>query len=220
LYAGRGHDERVEPLLSITRAWRLVKFVDSGMLCLTKCTRCGGHFINHAYELTGSYVCGLCEPPARAGKGRRGGLDPLIGRALRSSRQRGLQAIGAGPVHAGSDPGRRTKAGETPPFLLSEASTACATYTSRQTVPSEGSSSVNRQGRKMAREVFHSGQPPYMFVIIGYVVVLGAVFGGYALAGGKFGVIIKAAPIELFIICGRRPARSSSATAPRASRPP
>ena len=41
-----------------------------------------------------------------------------------------------------------------------------------------------------------------MFVIIGYVVVLGAVFGGYALAGGKFGVIIKAAPIELFIICG------------------
>jgi chemotaxis protein MotA len=25
-----------------------------------------------------------------------------------------------------------------------------------------------------------------MFVIIGYVVVLGAVFGGYALAGGKF----------------------------------
>ncbi|MCX7275470.1 MAG: flagellar motor stator protein MotA [Burkholderiales bacterium] len=41
-----------------------------------------------------------------------------------------------------------------------------------------------------------------MFVIIGYVVVLGAVFGGYALAGGKFGVILKAAPVELFIICG------------------
>ncbi len=41
-----------------------------------------------------------------------------------------------------------------------------------------------------------------MFVIIGYVVVLAAVFGGYALAGGKFAVIIKAAPIELFIIGG------------------
>ncbi len=41
-----------------------------------------------------------------------------------------------------------------------------------------------------------------MFVIIGYVVVLGAVFGGYALAGGNFGVLIKAAPVELFIICG------------------
>jgi chemotaxis protein MotA len=41
-----------------------------------------------------------------------------------------------------------------------------------------------------------------MFVIIGYVVVLVAVFGGYALAGGKFGVLAKAAPIEMFIICG------------------
>jgi chemotaxis protein MotA len=41
-----------------------------------------------------------------------------------------------------------------------------------------------------------------MFVIIGYIFVLAAVFGGYFLAGGKFGVLIKAAPIELFIICG------------------
>ena len=41
-----------------------------------------------------------------------------------------------------------------------------------------------------------------MFVIIGYVVVLAAVFGGYALAGGKFAVLIKAAPVELFIIGG------------------
>ncbi|MEZ5649157.1 MAG: flagellar motor stator protein MotA [Burkholderiaceae bacterium] len=41
-----------------------------------------------------------------------------------------------------------------------------------------------------------------MFVIIGYVVVFIAVFGGYFLAGGKFGVIIKAAPIEMFIIGG------------------
>lgn len=41
-----------------------------------------------------------------------------------------------------------------------------------------------------------------MFVIIGYIIVFTAVFGGYWLAGGKFGVIIKAAPIELFIIGG------------------
>jgi chemotaxis protein MotA len=41
-----------------------------------------------------------------------------------------------------------------------------------------------------------------MFVIIGYVVVMIAVFGGYALAGGNFGILIKAAPIEMFIICG------------------
>lgn len=61
----------VDPMLSITRAWRLVRFVDSNMLCLTKCTRCGGHFVNHSYELDGRYVCGLCSPPARAGKSKR-----------------------------------------------------------------------------------------------------------------------------------------------------
>jgi chemotaxis protein MotA len=44
--------------------------------------------------------------------------------------------------------------------------------------------------------------PEHMFVIIGYVLVIVAVFGGYAIAGGSFGVIIKAAPIELFIIGG------------------
>ncbi len=74
LYVSEVSTNDVEPLLSITRAWRLVKFVDSGMLCLTACTRCGGQFINHSYELSANYVCGLCEPPARAGKGRRGGL--------------------------------------------------------------------------------------------------------------------------------------------------
>lgn len=41
-----------------------------------------------------------------------------------------------------------------------------------------------------------------MFVIVGYVVVIAAVFGGYALAGGNFGVLAKAAPVEMFIISG------------------
>ena len=59
-----------------------------------------------------------------------------------------------------------------------------------------------------------------MFVIIGYVVVIAAVFGGYAMAGGKFAVLIAAAPIELFIIFGAalgaffvgNPSRTISAT--------
>lgn len=61
----------VEPAMSITRAWRLIKFVDCGMLGATTCKRCSGQFINHTYELTDRYVCGLCSPPARAGKGRQ-----------------------------------------------------------------------------------------------------------------------------------------------------
>jgi flagellar transcriptional activator FlhC len=63
----------VEPILSITRAWRMVKFVDSSMLCLTKCTHCGGRFVNHTYELEKQFTCGLCEPPARAGKAQKAG---------------------------------------------------------------------------------------------------------------------------------------------------
>lgn len=41
-----------------------------------------------------------------------------------------------------------------------------------------------------------------MFTIIGIVVVLVMVFGGYALAGGKFGIIIKALPFEMMMIGG------------------
>jgi len=39
-----------------------------------------------------------------------------------------------------------------------------------------------------------------MFVIVGYLLVLGAVFGGYALEGGSFRVLIQ--PIELLTIAG------------------
>lgn len=74
LYLEQMKASEVDPMLSITRAWRLVKFVDNGMLCMTTCTKCGGHYVNHTYELTGKYVCGLCEPPARAGKGKRSNM--------------------------------------------------------------------------------------------------------------------------------------------------
>ena len=63
----------VEPLLSITRAWRLVKFVDNHMLAMTKCCKCGGHFVSEAYENSRHFECGLCTPPARAGKGASAG---------------------------------------------------------------------------------------------------------------------------------------------------
>ncbi|MGD1956450.1 MAG: motility-associated protein, partial [Sphingomonadales bacterium] len=41
-----------------------------------------------------------------------------------------------------------------------------------------------------------------MFIIVGIIVVFVAVFGGFALAGGKFGIIIKALPTELMMIFG------------------
>lgn len=63
----------MEPILSLTRAWRLVKFVDNNMLSMTCCSKCGGHFVSEPYENSRHYVCGLCVPPARAGKSLGGG---------------------------------------------------------------------------------------------------------------------------------------------------
>jgi flagellar transcriptional activator FlhC len=63
----------VDPLMSITRAWRLVKFMDNNMLSMTKCSKCGGHFVTEAYENSRHFECGLCAPPARAGKGSGAG---------------------------------------------------------------------------------------------------------------------------------------------------
>ena len=63
---------QVEPLLSFTRAWRLVKFIDAGMLTRTACAQCKGQFVSELYE-NRHYTCGLCNPPARAGKSKSAG---------------------------------------------------------------------------------------------------------------------------------------------------
>ncbi len=60
--------EDAEPALSITRAWFLVRFFKAGMMQLSSCKECGGYFVAHANELHDNYVCGICHPPARAGK--------------------------------------------------------------------------------------------------------------------------------------------------------
>jgi flagellar transcriptional activator FlhC len=73
LYTEQMQASDIEPLLSFTRAWRLVKFVDNHMLTMTKCSCCGGQFVTEPYEIARNYVCGLCAPPARAGKGQSAG---------------------------------------------------------------------------------------------------------------------------------------------------
>jgi flagellar transcriptional activator FlhC len=73
LYLEQVTVQQLEPMLSVTRAWRLVKFVDNGMLTLTQCSSCGGHFVTHPHEIAKHFTCGLCNPPARAGKGKAAG---------------------------------------------------------------------------------------------------------------------------------------------------
>jgi flagellar transcriptional activator FlhC len=68
LYLEQCATNDLEPALTITRAWRLLRFVDAGMLKQAPCTRCHGYFIVREFDLTRHYVCGLCQPPARAGR--------------------------------------------------------------------------------------------------------------------------------------------------------
>lgn len=58
-------------VLSLTRAWTLIRFFDANMLQLATCKHCHGRFVAHALDLTADYSCGLCHMPARAGKTRR-----------------------------------------------------------------------------------------------------------------------------------------------------
>ncbi|GHC32986.1 flagellar transcriptional regulator FlhC [Aidingimonas halophila] len=60
-----------EPVLGLTRAWTLIRFFENDMLELIECNSCGGHFVAHAYTPSKHYVCGICQPPSRAGKTRK-----------------------------------------------------------------------------------------------------------------------------------------------------
>ncbi|WP_101676077.1 flagellar transcriptional regulator FlhC [Alloalcanivorax mobilis] len=60
-----------EPVLGLTRAWTLVRFFESEMFQLSPCTHCGGRFVAHAHTPCQDFVCGICQPPSRAGKTRK-----------------------------------------------------------------------------------------------------------------------------------------------------
>ncbi len=71
MYLDHIQRNEMDQVLSLTRAWTLVRFVDANMLSDATCKCCGGKFVVHTYDLHENYVCGLCNMPARAGKTRR-----------------------------------------------------------------------------------------------------------------------------------------------------
>ena len=75
LYLEQTRAFHLDEKLSITRAWILVRYVDSGMLGTTACSECGGHFVTHRDDLNDGFVCGLCNVPSRAGKTRAARAD-------------------------------------------------------------------------------------------------------------------------------------------------
>ena len=63
--------EEEEAVLSLTRAWTLVRFVERNMLASACCSQCGGNFVIDKFDLNNNYVCGLCHMPSRAGKTKK-----------------------------------------------------------------------------------------------------------------------------------------------------
>lgn len=70
-----------EPVLSITRAWFMLRFFDAKLLQLTDCKECGGYFVVHTDELCHNYNCGICRPPSRAGKTKKAAQQELLASA-------------------------------------------------------------------------------------------------------------------------------------------
>ena len=66
--AASTHPGEDEPVLALTRAWTLVRFFESDLLEVASCKTCSGHFVVHAHTPSHDYVCGICQPPSRAGK--------------------------------------------------------------------------------------------------------------------------------------------------------
>jgi flagellar transcriptional activator FlhC len=77
LYLDQVEAGGIEPILSLTRAWTLVRFFDADLLHLIECHTCGGRFVAHAYDPSRGYVCGLCNMPSRAGKTRRAAVSKV-----------------------------------------------------------------------------------------------------------------------------------------------
>lgn len=71
LYLEHVSIDGMEPILTFTRAWTLLRYLDSKLLALTACQRCSGHFVVNSLDLHSHFICGLCAPPSRAGKTRK-----------------------------------------------------------------------------------------------------------------------------------------------------
>ncbi|WP_336239636.1 FlhC family transcriptional regulator [Enterobacter chuandaensis] len=55
-------------VLGISRAWALLKHIESGALTTTFCLKCKGNFITLPYDKQPYFVCNYCSPPSRARK--------------------------------------------------------------------------------------------------------------------------------------------------------
>ena len=55
-----------KPVLGLTRAWTLLRFISCGIISHKTCECCGGRFVMVVEYLNNPFTCSLCNPPSRA----------------------------------------------------------------------------------------------------------------------------------------------------------
>ncbi|SEQ75266.1 flagellar transcriptional activator FlhC [Nitrosomonas sp. Nm51] len=78
LYLEHIEANKLEQVLSLTRAWTLIRFVESEVLCITPCVKCGGEFLVHSLDIHSNHICGLCNIPSRAGKTKKAAAESRL----------------------------------------------------------------------------------------------------------------------------------------------
>ncbi|HEY3985291.1 flagellar transcriptional regulator FlhC [Cedecea sp.] len=57
-----------KPVLGLTRAWTLLRFIDCGIVSQKTCNVCKGGFVITTEYIKNPFTCSLCSPPSRAFK--------------------------------------------------------------------------------------------------------------------------------------------------------
>ena len=86
LYLEHIEANHLQRILSFTRAWTLIRFIESDVLSTTSCVKCDGNFLVHSLDIQSNHVCGLCHVPSRAGKTKQA--------AARKAKEAKLAAVG------------------------------------------------------------------------------------------------------------------------------
>lgn len=67
LYLEQCHSNTDEkPVLGLTRAWTLLRFIDCGIISRKACCVCQGGFVVSTEFIKNPFTCSLCSPPSRA----------------------------------------------------------------------------------------------------------------------------------------------------------
>lgn len=57
-----------KPILDLTRAWTLLRFIDCNIISRKPCRVCQGGFVVITENIKNPFTCSLCSPPSRAFK--------------------------------------------------------------------------------------------------------------------------------------------------------